>query len=48
MSTVAIVHDVTMGNDDQEEAATILRIGRTAAYEQTRRYERRTAKQGYL
>lgn len=39
-----------MGNDDQpakalpdfltvEEAAKILRIGRTAAYEQTRRYE---------
>lgn len=48
--TVVIVHDVTMANDDQlaeplpdfltvEEAATILRIGRTAAYEQTRRYE---------
>jgi len=48
--TVALVHDVMMGSDDQlaeplpdfltvEEAATILRIGRTAAYEQTRRYE---------
>lgn len=52
---VALVHDVTMANDDQparnipnfltvEEAARILRIGRT--YEQTRRYEETDGREG--
>ena len=56
-STVVIVHDVTMANDDQphshlpdfltvEEAAKVLRIGRTAAYEQTRRYEQTDGEAG--